>query len=84
MSDLTIQIAVLETQMKQIAKQVDEGFKQNSEEHKEIAKMFSDALTLKADSKEVEKLEDNQRWIVRAVVTGFLGAIGSFVYNYFK
>jgi hypothetical protein len=33
MSDLSTQIAVLETQMKQIAKQVDEGFSNNSREH---------------------------------------------------
>ena len=44
MSDLTTQIAVLETQMKQIAKQVDEGFSNNSKEHKELVAMFEKAM----------------------------------------
>jgi hypothetical protein len=36
MSDLITQIAVIETQMKNIAKQVDDGFLNNSKEHREI------------------------------------------------
>lgn len=55
MSDLATQIAVLETQMKQIAKQVDDGFKANSEEHKEIMKAFEIAMERKA-GKWVEKV----------------------------
>jgi len=49
MSDLTTQIAVLETQMKQIAKQVDEGFSNNSKEHKDIIELFEKAMEKKAD-----------------------------------
>jgi hypothetical protein len=68
MSDLSTQIAVLETQMKNISEKVDEGFKQNSIEHKEVVKMFQDAMELKADKKDVDSLVDNQKWIVRLIV----------------
>lgn len=68
MSDLSIQIAVLETKMNQIAKQVDEGFSVNSKEHKEIVSMFQKAIELKADKKDVDSLVDNQKWIVRLIV----------------
>jgi len=68
MSDLSTQIAVLETQMKNISEKVDEGFKQNSIEHKEVVKMFQDAMELKADKKDVDSLVDNQKWIVRLIL----------------
>jgi predicted lipoprotein len=68
MSDLSTQIAVLETQMKQIAKQVDEGFSNNSREHKELLATFERALAEKADRKDVDSLVDNQKWIVRLIV----------------
>jgi predicted lipoprotein len=75
MSDLITQIAVLETQMKQIAKQVDEGFSNNSKEHKEIVAMFQKAIDLKADRKDVDALVDNQKWIVRLVVGAVATAV---------
>lgn len=75
MSDLSTQIAVLETQMKQIAKQVDEGFSNishqfdvNSNEHKEMVAMFQKAMEQKADKDKVDSLADNQKWIVRLIV----------------
>jgi hypothetical protein len=68
MSDLSTQIAVLETQMKNISEKVDEGFKQNSVEHKEVVQMFTKAMELKADKKDVDSLVDNQKWIVRLIV----------------
>ena len=68
MSDLSTQIAVLETQMKNISEKVDEGFKQNTLEHKEVVRMFTEAMTLKADKKDVDSLVDNQKWIVRLIV----------------
>lgn len=49
MSDLTTQIAVLETQMKNVIEKVDEGFSQNSKEHKELLALFEKALDKKAD-----------------------------------
>ena len=79
MSDLSTQIAVLETQMKNISEKVDEGFKQNSIEHKEVVKMFQDAMDLKADKKEVDTLMENQRWIVKLilgiVITAVIGLV---------
>jgi hypothetical protein len=79
MSDLSTQIAVLETQMKNISEKVDEGFKQNSVEHKEVVKMFQDAMDLKADKKEVDTLMENQRWIVKLilgiVITAVIGLV---------
>lgn len=45
---LATQIAVLENEMKNIANKVDEGFKSNSEEHKEIMKAFETAMEKKA------------------------------------
>lgn len=69
MSDnLKTEIEVLKTEMKNIAKQVDEGFKQNSIEHKEVVRMFNEAMELKADKKDVDSLVDNQKWIVRLIV----------------
>jgi len=55
MSDITTQIAVLETKMEQIANKVDEGFRANTEEHKEIMKAFEKAIEKKA-GKWVEKV----------------------------
>jgi len=69
MSDLSTQIAVLETQMKNISEKVDEGFKQNSVEHKEVVKMFNEAMELKADKRDVDNLVDNQKWIVRLIIS---------------
>lgn len=57
MSDLTTQIAVLETQMKTIAKQVDDGFSNNSKEHKDIIALFERAMEKKAD-----------RWVQSVIV----------------
>jgi hypothetical protein len=54
--------------MKNISEKVDEGFKQNSIEHKEVVRMFEDAMKLKADKKDVDSLVDNQKWIVRLIV----------------
>lgn len=68
MSDITTQIAVLETQMKNIAKQVDDGFRLNTVEHKETIKLFEEAMKLKADKEKVDSLADNQRWIVRLII----------------
>ena len=68
MSDLSTQIAVLETQMKNISEKVEGGFKQNSVEHKEVVQMFTKAMELKADKKDVDSLVDNQKWIVRLIV----------------
>jgi hypothetical protein len=64
MSDLVTQIAVLETQMKQIAKQVDEGFSNNSKEHKEIVELFERAMEKKANA-----------WVEKVMV-GVLTTIG--------
>jgi len=69
MSDLSTQIAVLETQMKNISEKVDDGFKQNSVEHKEVVKMFNEAMELKADKRDVDNLVDNQKWIVRLIIS---------------
>lgn len=55
MSDLIAKIAVLETEMKNISEKVDEGFTINSSEHKEIVKLFNDAMEKKA-GKWVEKV----------------------------
>lgn len=55
MSDLTTQIAVIENKMNNIAKQVDEGFSANSQEHKEILATFERAMERKA-GKWVEKV----------------------------
>lgn len=68
MSELSTQIAVLENEMKNIAKKVDEGFSSNSKEHKEIVDMFEKAISQKADRKDVDSLVDNQKWIVRLIV----------------
>ena len=57
MSDLATQIAVIETQMKNIAKQVDDGFSNNSKEHKEIVALFERAMEKKAD-----------RWVQTVIV----------------
>ena len=79
MSDLSTQIAVLETQMKNIAKQVDEGFRLNTIEHKETIKLFEEAMEKKADKERVDALADNQRWLVRLVVgivvTALIGVV---------
>ncbi len=79
MSDLSTQIAVLETQMKNISEKVDEGFKQNSLEHKEVVRMFQEAMQLKADKKDVDSLMDNQKWIVRVILGLIVTAVISFV-----
>lgn len=65
MSELATQIAVLETQMKNIANKVDEGFKANSEEHKEMMQAFQDAIDKKAG-----------RWVEKVLiwVGGIIGA----------
>jgi hypothetical protein len=68
MSDLSTKIAVIEEQMKNISEKVDEGFKQNSIEHKEVVRMFEEAMELKADKRDVDSLMDNQKWIVRLIV----------------
>ncbi len=57
MSDLATQIAVLENQMKNIAKQVDEGFSNNTQEHREIVRLFEQAMEKKAD-----------RWVQNVIV----------------
>jgi hypothetical protein len=86
MSELATQIAVLETQMKNIAKQVDSGFvevqkqlENNSREHKEMFTAFEKAIEEKADKKEVDTLMENQRWIVKLilgiVITAVIGLV---------
>lgn len=57
MSDLTTQIAVLETQMKNVIEKVDEGFSNNSKEHKELLALFEKALEKKAD-----------RWVQQVII----------------
>ena len=79
MSDLATQIAVLETQMKNIAKQVDEGFSNNSKEHREIMATFQKALDEKADKKEVDSLADNQKWVIRLIIGLVITALVSLV-----
>jgi len=68
MPELSTQIAVLETEMKNIAKQVDEGFSTNSKEHREIMDKFQCAIDLKADKEDVDTLVENQRWIVKLII----------------
>jgi hypothetical protein len=75
MSDLSTQIAVLETEMKNIAKQVDEGFSTNTKEHKEIMSKFQLAINLKADKKDVDTLVENQRWIVKLILSIVIMAV---------
>lgn len=64
MSDkLATQIAVLETEMKNIAKKVDEGFENNSNQHKDIMLAFEKAMEQKAS----KWVEDAVRWFLYAV-----------------
>lgn len=79
MSDLSTQIAVLETQMKNIAKQVDEGFSGNSKQHEEMIQMFQKAIDLKADKKDVDTLVENQRWIVKLIIGIVITAVVALV-----
>jgi len=75
MSDLQTQMAILETKMQQISKQVDEGFKANSEEHKEIMERFAEAIKTKADKDVVDELRANQSRIVWIVITSVVLAL---------
>lgn len=88
MSDLTSQIAVLETQMKQVIKQVEEGFSNNSRQHEdmtvsnakgheEMMKAFREAVEKKADKELVDKLESNQNKVAWLIIsTVILAVIG--------
>jgi glycerate kinase len=88
MSDLTSQIAVLETQMKQVIKQVEEGFSNNSKQHEdmtvsnakgheEMMKAFREAVEKKADKELVDKLEANQNKVAWLIIsTVILAVIG--------
>lgn len=71
MLDLNSQIAVLETQMKQVLKQVDEGFSQNSKEHKELLTLFEKALEKKAD----KWVQNVIVWAGSVVGVAILGAL---------
>ena len=71
MSDLATQIAVLENQMKNIAKQVDEGFSNNTMEHKEIVSLFEKAMEKKAD----RWVQNVVIWIGATLGIAILGAI---------
>ena len=75
MSDLTKQIAVLETQMTQIAKQVDEGFRINSDEHKELLATFEKAMEKKAD----RWVQSVIVWVGSVVGVAILGALMSLI-----
>jgi phosphosulfolactate synthase (CoM biosynthesis protein A) len=75
MSDLPTQMAILETQMKQISKQVDEGFKANSEEHREIIATFERAMEKKA-GKWVEKV---LVWVGASIGVVIIGALMSLI-----
>ena len=71
MSDLSTQIAVLETEMKNIAKKVDDGFQINSQEHKEMMHAFQEAVDKKA-GKWVEKV---LVWAGSVIGVAILGAL---------
>ena len=72
MSDnLKTEIEVLKTEMKNIAKKVDEGFKLNSEEHKELVKTFQDAMEKKA-GKWVEKVLVGVGTLILTAIVGAL------------
>lgn len=83
MLDLNSQIAVLETQMKQVLKQVDEGFSQNSKEHQELLTLFEKALEKKADKEVVDELKSNQNKVIWLILsTVIIAVIGLVITKY--
>lgn len=74
MSDLSTQIAVLETQMKQVIKQVDDGFTKNSEQHQEMMNAFNRAMEQKA-GKWVEKVLVGAGSVIGVALLGALLAL---------
>ena len=82
MSDLTTQIAVLETQMKNIAKQVDDGFTKlehalelNNEQHEEMFVRFEKAMDKKAD----RWVQNVIVWVGSVIGVAILGALMSLI-----
>ena len=68
MSDLTSQIAVLETQMKQVIKQVEEGFSDNSKQHEDIIKSNNEGHQemIKAFKESMDKKAG--LWVEKAII----------------
>jgi hypothetical protein len=76
MSDnLKTEIEVLKEQMKNIAKQVDEGFLNNSKEHKEIVALFEKAMDKKAD----KWVQNVIVWAGSVVGVAIIGALMSLI-----
>jgi uncharacterized membrane protein YoaK (UPF0700 family) len=75
MSDLITQIAVLENEMKNIAKKVDEGFSANSKEHQDIVALFERAMEKKAD----RWVQNVIVWVGSVVGVAILGALMSLI-----
>lgn len=71
-SDLKIQLAETKQQMKDLCEKVDSGFKQNSEEHKEIMSMMQKAL----DGKAGVWTESVIKWTGVTIATLAIGVIG--------
>lgn len=75
MEKINLEIAVIKTEMKNITKQIDEGFSNNAIQHKELMASLQKALDQKA-GKWVEKVVVGVGMIVG---TAFLGALISLI-----
>jgi len=77
MSEINTEIALLKQEMKQIAKQVDEGFSTNSKEHRELVQLFENAMAKKA-GKWVEKV---LVWAGASIGLILIGSLMSLILN---
>ncbi len=78
--ELKTTIKVTCNQMENIEKKVDAGFKENSEQHKELVDMLSKNLDKKADKEVVAKLQENQTWISRLVIGLIVSGVIGFIF----
>lgn len=73
--ELKVSLATYEQQMKDLIQKVDEGFSENSKQHKEIMEVVEKAVKGKAN----KWTEDLIRGVLWAIGLGLLGTIGTIV-----